>query len=168
MKGRPVATLIALLVIASAGLLTGNAILSVRNQIAVGEYCDAARTQPSDAVLSRGQRLLTLDSEGLMAAECRCDALSALGRPGECARFFDDLLTRAGLRAWRPEPRLASRVARLRTWRAGRLHGSVETGVALFDARTNRIHPNATVRVADRDFATHRYDSTFRRRIRNL
>ena len=114
MKGRPFATLVAVLPIAAAGLLTMNAIVSVRQQVAVGEFCDAVHEGRPDVALLRSQELFTPDANGLMAAQCRCDALSALGRAGECAALFDDLLTRAGLGAWRPEPRLAALIARLR------------------------------------------------------
>ena len=114
MRGRPVATLVALLIIVSTGLLTLNSIMSVRQQIAVSEFCDAVHTGRSDVAARRRDELFTPDADGLIAGECRCDALSSSGHPGECARFFDELLTRAGSKAWRPEPRLAASVVRLR------------------------------------------------------
>ena len=114
MNGRPFATLIALVVIAAAGTLTVNAIVSVRKQIEVAEFCDAVHAGRPDAALLRAQELLTPDANGLMAAECRCDALVAAGRAAECVSLFDNLLSRSGLESWRSEPRRASQVARLR------------------------------------------------------
>jgi hypothetical protein len=113
-NGRPFATLIAFLVIAAAGSLTVNAIVSVRKQIEVAEFCDAVRAGRPDAALLRTQELLTPDANGLMVAECRCEALVAVGRSAECVSLFDDLLSRSGIDSWRAEPRRASQVARLR------------------------------------------------------
>lgn len=114
MSGRPLATLIAFLVIAAAGALTVNAIVSVRKQIEVAEFCDAVHAGRPDAALLRAQELLTPDANGLMVAECRCDALVAVGRVAECVSLFDDLLSRSGVGSWRGEPRRASLVARRR------------------------------------------------------
>ena len=88
MRGRPVATLAALLIIGSTGLLTLNSIMSVRQQIAVSEFCDAVHAGRSDVAARQREELFTPDADGLIAAECRCDALSSSGQPGECARFF--------------------------------------------------------------------------------
>ena len=98
----------------SFAVLTMNAIVSVRQQVAVSEFCDAVREGRPEAILPRSQELFTPDANGLLAAECRCDALSASGRMRECTALFDDLLSRAGLEAWRPQPRLAASVARAR------------------------------------------------------
>ncbi len=84
----------------------------VGRQMRVAKTCTAAIEGRFEDALAASEGLAASDTDGRFAAECRCRALGALGREGECIALLDGLLDEAP--DWVPPPDLAAAVVRAR------------------------------------------------------
>ena len=113
MKRRTLVVLAVLLgaVLAFTGVVSAR---RVGRQLAVGRACSAVAEGRYDAALAESAGLTGADDEGRVAAECRCRALEASGRRGECVALLEALLEEPGAVSWLPPSDLAARVVRAR------------------------------------------------------
>lgn len=128
----------------AAGLLAvaaGALVLSldrVAEQRAVARVCDAARAEQYAKALELSEGRTGPEAEGRVAAECRCWALLAREREGECVALLEELLEAPEAEGWVPDPALAERMVRAR-----RAAGRLEAAAALA-RRASRAHPDET------------------------
>jgi len=102
------------LVLAAAGVGLVSA-ERVRDQLAVMEACEATGEGDFATALSRTQGRVDASDTGRAAAECRCLALLASERGGECAELVARLLADPRSEGWAPRPDLAIHL--IQTWR---------------------------------------------------
>ena len=100
------------------GLLCLGAVVAVfslqraARQIEIAKSCDAAVAQDWAATLELSEKLVGADPDGRYAAECRCWALIATDRSGECSALLEGLLTDERAADWIPESSLANQLIR--------------------------------------------------------
>ena len=86
----------------------------------IAAICDAVGDGQYDEAIEASVALVSADSDGRTAAECRCWALLNRNRRDDCARLIDGLLLAAPEADWVPHPVLSTLVSRVRT-QQGRL-----------------------------------------------
>ncbi|HEY8155826.1 MAG TPA: alkaline phosphatase family protein [Myxococcota bacterium] len=108
----------------------------VRDQLAVIEACEATGTGDFATTLARTQGRADASETGRAAAECRCLALLATGRGGECSELLARVLADPRARSWAPRPDLSIHL--IQTWREeGR--AAEAAGLA---RRAAQLHPD--------------------------
>jgi hypothetical protein len=98
--------------LAILGAVTYGSIRSLGRQQDVARACDAARLQRWNEALALSASITGPDADGRIATECRCWALLATSRRGECVDLVEGVLSRA--QDWVPHPILAKLVIRVR------------------------------------------------------
>jgi len=130
------------LALVAAGLALGGASIGlvsaehVRDQLVVMEACEATSRGDFATALSRTQGRVAASETGRAAAECRCLALIATARGGECAELLASVLADPRSEDWAPRPDLA--IHAIQTWRdEGRTAEAAELA-----RRAARAHPD--------------------------
>ncbi len=81
---------------------------------AIEAVCRAVEEERYDDAIAQSETLAAPDSDGRVAAECRCWALLNRDRRDDCATLIDEVLQEPAARDWVPHPVLATLVARNR------------------------------------------------------
>jgi hypothetical protein len=81
---------------------------------AIEAVCRAVEDERYDDAIAQSETLAAPDTDGRIAAECRCWALLNRDRREDCAALIDDVLQEPDARDWVPHPVLATLVARNR------------------------------------------------------
>ncbi|MBW2391550.1 MAG: alkaline phosphatase family protein [Deltaproteobacteria bacterium] len=85
-----------------------------QRQRQITAVCDAVGAADYDRAIEWSESLVSADSDGRIAAECRCWALLNRDRRDDCANLIDDLLLADPDAGWVPHPVLSTLVARTR------------------------------------------------------
>ncbi len=85
-----------------------------QRQQRISAVCDAVGAAEYDRAIEWSESLVSADSDGRIAAECRCWALLNRDRRDDCANLIDDLLLADPAAGWVPHPVLSTLVARTR------------------------------------------------------
>jgi len=114
--------LAALVVAAGLGVIS---VQRMERQAAIVEACGAVETGDWKRALQTTEELSLSGSTGRDVAECRCYALLAMDRGGECESLMDQLLADPSTDGWSPSPRLAIHLIQTRR-SAGRIREAAD------------------------------------------
>ncbi len=127
---------LAVLLLALLAVFGGRAWKQTQHGLELAAICEAAQAQQWQQAVDLGAESLGQDPDSLIAAECRCVALHALGQQTQCRDLLDRLLSSEATGSWLPGASLSLDVV------AGRREQGRTTAAAQLAHRAALVYPN--------------------------